>query len=197
MAKTYGKYDRHSLVELSYDLITEPWDPDGLLKWLRSNRVARSELMESVLCAGRASVEVNSSFQNWRHKTDLAHACVDLYKAMLNHPKYREGAVSYLWANVHQYMSCWLGAFCSRMDAGALCTMLVTDPSIAARNRSRKDFNLLAYPHVPEHLKIQVIHHASRRGKVSKLFGLTAWPECRQAARGVERDSIMTVDLGL
>jgi len=197
MGKTYGRYDRQSLVELSYDLITEPWDPDGLLKWLQSNRIARSELMESVLCAGRGSVSIDSSFQNWKYKTDLAHACVDLYREMLNHPKYREGAVNYLWANVHDTMAGWLGAFCLRMDAGALCSMLVNDPTNAVRKLSWNDFNLLAFARVPEHMKSQVIQEAVRRAKVSKLFGLTAWPECRQVAKGVEPDSIMTVDLGL
>lgn len=197
MTKTYGKYDRNGLVELCYDIITETWDPDGLLKWLQSNRIARSELMEAVLCAGRASVAIDSSFQDWKYKTDVAHACVDLYKEMLNNPKYREGAVNYLWANVHENMSGWLGAFCSRMDAGALCSMLVTDPSNAARKLSWKDFNLLALPHIPEHMKNPVIQEAGRRRKVSKLFGLTAWPECRQSAKGNDRDAIMTIDLGL
>lgn len=197
MGKTYGAYDRLSLVELSYDLITEPWDPNGLLKWLQLNKISRTELMESVLCAGRASVAINGSFQNWKYKTDLAHACVDLYKEMLNHSKYREGAVNYLWGNVHENMSNWLNAFCMRMDPVALCNMLVTDPSNAARKLSWKDFNLLTVPHVPEHMKKQVIHEAGRRSKVSKLFSLTGWPECRKTAVGAERDSIMTVDLGL
>jgi len=197
MARTYSRYRRDQLSELCHDLITEPWDPEGLLAWLQSRKITRSELSESVLTAARANVVIDECFNELRYKPKMVEAGLVLYKEMLNHPKYREGAVNYLWAHVHENMSKWLGAFCQRMDAGALCSLLVTEPSNAARKQSWKDFSLLAVPHIPEQMKDQVIQEAARRRQVGKLFGLTAWPKCRQYSKGAQRDLIMTVDLGI
>lgn len=197
MARTYSRYRRDQLSELCHDLITEPWDPEGLLAWLQSRKITRSELSESVLTVARANVVIDESFNELMYKPEMVEAGLRLYKEMLNHPKYREGAVNYLWAHVHENMSKWLGAFCLRMDASALCSLLVTDPSNAARKQSWKNFNLLAVPHIPEAMKEPVMVIAAQRRQISKLFSLTGWPGCRELAKGLQRDQIMTIDLGL
>lgn len=96
IARTYSRYRRDQLTELCHDLITEPWDPDGLLTWLQSRKITLSELSESVLTVARANVVIDESFNELMYKPEMVEAGLRLFKEMLNHPKYREGAVNYL-----------------------------------------------------------------------------------------------------
>lgn len=195
MAAGYRKFSRYDLVDLCSELIAEPWNPEALLDWLRDRRIAREELMESILVAGRA--QITALFNNWSYKPDLADSAIKLYREMLNHPRFKEGAVSYLWANVHANHQEWLGAFCKRMDARALCTLLVVNPTNHARKSAWTPFDEVVGRHVPIEMREAVIELAAKRRQLAKLYRNTAWPECRKPSQGAERDSMIATDLGI
>lgn len=174
---------------------------DGVLKFLDKISLDRQHLAEGVIQRGRLvdvfrDLEANPDFP-CPFQTAKGATSIRLLTLLLESPRARMGAVSAVWAMSPKDDDQWIGKLVGRLGAHANFELLINYPQSSGKKRSRVNMMHLVLEAIPAEQRAMILALGKKRRKISELYKVTGWEECRQLAPDSKRADMLATDMGL
>lgn len=196
-ARAMTKTDREWGMRVAARLLDKTLDLRNAGAEILGFNLTRIDLVRMILSVGGFSIDCPvKGERDLYNAQSKATAC--FLEQMLKDKYFNLSVVNYLWDNVgHQLNNDWKQALCTHLTAEGLYALLMIEPSDAFKNTGMLPLPGKIVPHIPVEKRGAILDKAVKSKKLAELYAMTGWEECRDNAKGADRDSLIACDLGL